>query len=223
MATDQSSVFFQKVSPFPAIVDGQINTQELLSACESIVKFVEILGLAFKPVRDDISGNIVKLRAATEKDPQRFQTLNALLEEENERLKASGKFMIATDALLWLTRALSYMQLFLKQFFEDFQQCQNDQELSQLPESLAPIFEKAYDASLKRHHGWMVQKIFGLCLRAVPYRASLLGTLGYLKEDQKVDMTVREVIVGTMSDYILMLCQCVDALVELLQKHDQSV
>ena len=220
--TSPDNFFFEKVSFFPVIENGKIPTDELLEAAKSIVEFLELLGIAFKPVRDDIDGNITKLRNAYKKDTVRFVTLNDILEEENQRI-TDGSFKMATDALLWLTRALFYNQLFLLEFYNDMKRCNNLEDLSLLPETLTQHFEKSYELSLKKHHNWFVQKIFSVCLRAVPFRTSLLQTLGYVPKGKKIDLTARDNILATLEPYLETLRDCNQSLILLLKKYNLTV
>ena len=110
-----------------------------------------------------------------------FQHLNDIVKVEKETLQPS-EFHIGTDALTWLNRALIYNLLFLQQFLQEYLEWQvsgTTTTTEPLPEDISRHFTFAYEQSLKKHHGWIVQKIFSLCLMAAPSRGSLLELLGY--------------------------------------------
>lgn len=71
---DKNPVFFETVVPFVDIVsDGLIDTEQFLEASKCIVKFVDMFGIAFKPVKNDIDGNINKLMNIFDKDRSMFK------------------------------------------------------------------------------------------------------------------------------------------------------
>mgnify|MGYP002717074270 FL=1 len=67
-------VFFETVVPFVDIdTDGLIDTERFLEASKCIVKFVEFFGITFKPVKNDIDGNINKLMNIFDTDKSMFK------------------------------------------------------------------------------------------------------------------------------------------------------
>eukprot|EP00794_Sanderia_malayensis_P014011 gene14011-15469_t len=159
--------FFANVKqPFLDIPeDGRIVTDTFLDACSSIVPFFDILGsTVFSPVKSDINGNINKLRKRYETDKIKFSTLQSFIEVEQAEGTTKAKNS-ATDALLWLKRALEFIGVFLAEVLTGEQ-------------DLTKCSKKAYEATLKKYHGWMVQGIFSLAMKAVPYRHDFIAALG---------------------------------------------
>jgi len=159
--------FFSKVKyrfqPIPD--DGRIDTDTFLNACGEVIPFFDVLGsTAFAPVKSDINGNITKLRKKFLTNPEKFQTLQGMVEDEIETKTTKSKGS-ATDALLWLKRALTFIRVFFEQV------------LSKEPD-LSKCVTAAYEGSLKKYHGWMVQKVFAMAMMAVPYRKDFMLTLG---------------------------------------------
>lgn len=69
-----TEIFFEKAVPFCEIKDdGLIETEHFLEASKSIVQFVQLLGTAFKPVKNDIEGNIVKIGQILDSDREKYK------------------------------------------------------------------------------------------------------------------------------------------------------
>lgn len=145
--------------------DNGIPTKPFLSSCSCILPFLDVLGsTAFAPVKLDISGNIKKLEAKHETDPKAFLTLQNIVYQELKSNTCTAKNS-ATDALLWLKRALEFMQVFLA-------------EVARGEKDLAVAAGTAYGKTLRRYHGWVVRGVFALAVKAVPYRSDFLTSLG---------------------------------------------
>ncbi|CAH1802080.1 unnamed protein product [Owenia fusiformis] len=69
-----------------------------------------------------------------------------------------------TEALLWLKRAVGFHREFLREFLTG-------------EEDLVKVSKKAYELTLKTYHGWMVQGIFSLAMKAVPHRDNFIKRL----------------------------------------------
>lgn len=145
--------------------DNGVPTKPFLSSCSCIIPFLDVLGsTAFAPVKLDISGNIKKLEAKHATDPKAFVTLQNIVYQELKSNTCTVKNS-ATDALLWLKRALEFMQVFLS-------------EVVRGEKDLAVAAGTAYSKTLRRYHGWVVRGVFALAVKAVPYRSDLLTSLG---------------------------------------------
>lgn len=159
--------FFATVKqPFLDVpADGKIVTKTFLDACSSIVPFFDILGsTAFSPVKSDINGNVSKLQKKYDTDREKYSTLQSIVESEHAEGKTKEKNS-ATDALLWLKRALEFIGV----LFTEVLSGQQD---------LGKCAKKAYESTLKKYHGWIVQGIFSIALKAVPYRENFIAALG---------------------------------------------
>lgn len=120
-----------------------------------------------------------------------------------------------TDALLWLNRALVYNQIFLSLFIGDYEKAKENE---QLPEDISCHFKTAYELTLKKHHGWLVQKIFYLCMMAVPSRKSMVDFLGYSKLNLEPD-EMQKLMTTNIQDYLKLLKQNTEAVSILLLSH----
>jgi len=161
--------------------DGKIVTSSFLDACSEIVPFFDVLGsTAFSPVKKDINGNIAKLRTKYNTNPEKFHTLQDIVNSEIEEKTTKAKNS-ATDALLWLKRALCFIHVFL-------------QDVLTGEQDLCKCATKAYEQSLKKFHGWMVQKIFSLAMKAVPYRKDFMKALGPEATEEEILKDIKEVV-----------------------------
>ena len=79
----------------------------------------------------------------------------------------------ATDALLWLKRALEFIHALIVQII-------NGQS------SLSDSAVNAYKLTLSKYHGWVVRGIFNLAMKSVPYREDFFIALGPGNEDMVI-------------------------------------
>eukprot|EP00731_Ephydatia_muelleri_P023283 Em0015g866a len=159
------SLFSQTEHKFQQIKEGEeIQTQPFLLACSQIIPFFDVLGpTAFKPVKSDINGNIQRLQQKFDKAPQELTSLQKIVDSEIAEGTSKGSYS-CTVGLLWLKRALEFVYVFLETVLsgeQDLVKCAN----------------KAYEASLKRYHGWLVKGIFAVAVRAVPYYQDFIVAL----------------------------------------------
>lgn len=196
--------FISNWTSFPPIIDDNlIETNAFLVAAAGVVEFVDLLGNAFIPVRNDINGNINKLRQIYETDVNKFKYLNAIVKSECDSNEDIGR---GTDALIWLKRALYYNYIFLSLFLADFEE-------GKQTESLYEFFSEAYEKSLKQYHNWFVQQLCALCLMAAPGRQSLINYLA------THDQTIAEhVIFAAIKTYVNAMNQNILAVNSLLDE-----
>lgn len=210
-----SKAFFEKITPFvKPDVDGRVATDTFLKAANCIVQFVELLGKTFLPVKLDVEGNITKLLQILLSDPAKYEFLDNIVTTEKAELPES-ELHVGTDALTWLNRALVYNQLFLDAFYKDYLQTDTEDKQKQLPEDMSAHFKNAYNQSLKKHHGWIVQNVFRLCILAAPSRQTFLKHLGYVFDDLQES---RERILKDFGDYLDALKSNTEAISLLLFK-----
>ncbi|CAI8021093.1 Pleckstrin homology domain-containing family A member 8 [Geodia barretti] len=146
--------------------DGEgIPTPDFLSACRAVVPFFDALSsTAFAPVKADINGNIEKLSKRYQSNPEKFSTLQSMIVHELETNTHEARNS-ATDALLWLKRAMEFVQDFMA-------------EVAGGEHSLDIAAGKAYTQCLRRYHNWIVRGMFSMAVRAVPYHKDFLVLLG---------------------------------------------
>ncbi|XP_014678560.1 PREDICTED: glycolipid transfer protein-like [Priapulus caudatus] len=196
--------FFNGFQPrFSVPEDKRIDTKQFLDAASNIPAFFDLLSSAFKPVKSDVNGNVTKLRNRYLEDPEKFRTLNDLIDWELEliHLKSPPKVSVI-DALLWLKRGLQYISVLLGAIVKDHRDGRQSELMSEHAAS-------AYERTLKPHHNWMTQKLFQLCSKAVPYRRDFLKAACY-GEEADVERTI-----GDMEAFLANLDSNLDVIAEL--------
>ncbi|CAB3992809.1 glycolipid transfer -like [Paramuricea clavata] len=183
----------------PISEDKRIETYPFLQACQEIVPFFDILGpTAFAPVKSDINGNIEKLTKKYKEDTEKYKILQDIIQSEVDAGTTKAKNS-ATDALLWLKRALSFILVFLQQVLTG-------------EEDLTKCAKKAYEGTLKKYHGWMVQSIFSLAMKAVPYRKDFMQKLG---QDESV-------VLAEMAEFVNELKTTFDVITDFYEQTGQD-
>lgn len=135
---------------------NEIPTEFFLGCCSDIFSLFDNFGSsAFLPVKVDIYGNINKLKQKYSADQKRYHTLQSIVQSEIDEKTTTVKNS-ATDALLWLKRAL----WFLKEFLYEFSK-------SEKPDLTECVY-LSYQKSLRQYHNWVVRSIFSLAVRSLP-------------------------------------------------------
>lgn len=84
----------------PISASSEISTTEFLEASEALTGLFDVLGsVAFQPVKNDMTGNIKKIRERQLAAPAESETLQDLVRNE-----LKGKKHTATEGLVWLVR-----------------------------------------------------------------------------------------------------------------------
>lgn len=159
----------------------EVATKAFLESVSYIPPFFDCLGSkVFAPVKSDISGNITKIKAIYDSDPEKYGTLQDILMAEKVVYGAEWPKVGATLALMWLKRGLRFIQLLLQSLV--------DGEIDESNPNLIRVnITKAYEQALKRYHGWLVQKIFKAALFAAPYKSDFLKALSKGQEIAEED------------------------------------
>ncbi|XP_077997468.1 pleckstrin homology domain-containing family A member 8-like isoform X2 [Glandiceps talaboti] len=150
--------------------DKSIPTAPFLEAFRNMLPIFDALGATtFAPVKMDILGNIRKVNQKYMTDPKGFATVQLIVHQEI-RSSATRVKNSATDALLWLKRALEYTHAFLEGII------QGEKDLS-------IVAGNAYSKSLKKFHGWVARGVFALVAKTVPYYEDFIVLLAVNKSD----------------------------------------
>jgi len=162
--SDEVKNYFNSVQcPFPEPVNGKIDTLQFLEASRGVASLVDQFGNVFAPVKYDMTGNIEKINQVYSTDQERHCYLNDLILIEQD---AGG--VLATDALLWLRRALHMIQRFFELILED----ENGSS-----EELASLLKTAYQETLITYHKWPLQLLFSMLCRMCPNRTRLVQVM----------------------------------------------
>jgi len=128
---------------------------------------LDLLGsVAFTPVKNDMMGNIKKIRDRQLFSPQTSSTLQSLV--RSELSQQSPKTHTATEGLLWLTRGLDFTAQSLRHDLTANKSVAPDAPKPK--QELADSFRAGYKTTLAPHHSWMVKPIFSAAMSATPYR-----------------------------------------------------
>jgi hypothetical protein len=158
--------------------DNAINTTEFLEAAEALTTIFDVLGgVAFSPVKNDMLGNIKKVRDRQLAAPAESETLQELVKNE-----LATKKHTATEGLLWLVRGLEFTQIGLSS------------NVAKESEELSDSFRTAYASTLKPHHSFVVKPIFSAAMSATPYRKDFYSKLG--DDSEKVTLEMRAYLMG---------------------------
>ncbi|KAI4868010.1 het-c [Hypoxylon rubiginosum] len=175
--------------PIDADNDNAISTSEFLDAAESLTTMFDVLGsMAFSPVKNDMLGNVKKLRERQLAAPAESETLQALVINELKTKKHT-----ATEGLLWLVRGLDFTCIALSQ------------NIAKEAEELSTSFRNAYGSTLKPHHGILIKPVFSAAMSACPYRKDFYPKLGtdetQVAAELRTYLAALEKIVGILKGF----------------------
>ncbi|CAH0059636.1 unnamed protein product [Clonostachys solani] len=182
--------FKKSFTDVPIGADNSISTTEFLDAAESLTTIFDVLGsVAFSPVKNDLGGNIKKLRERQLAAPADSETIQALVKNE-----LATKKHVATEGLLWLVRGLEFTCLGLKA------------NVANPSEELADSFRNAYGSTLKPHHSFIVKPIFSAAMSACPYRKDFYPKLGddqaKVSEEMAAYLAALDKVVGILKEFV---------------------
>ncbi|KAH6629505.1 glycolipid transfer protein-like protein HET-C2 [Boeremia exigua] len=174
----------------PVDASNAISTTEFLEAAESLTTLFDLLGsAAFKPVKNDMTGNIKKIRDRQLAAPTLSETLQALALNELKEKKH-----VATEGLVWLNRGLDFTAQALRH------------NITNPNKELADSFRDAYGNTLKPHHSFVVKPLFSAAMSATPYRKDFYVKLGAdeAKVQQQLEkyLSSLEKIVATLNTFL---------------------
>ncbi|MCJ1300863.1 hypothetical protein MMC08_003662 [Hypocenomyce scalaris] len=148
--------------PVDASHDNAIATTDFLEAAESLTTLFDQLGsVAFTPVKNDMLGNIKKVRDRQLAAPADSESLQSLVVNELKTKKHT-----AAEGLLWLVRGLDFTAQALRH---------NDSNPS---DELSASFRTSYNSTLKPHHSFLIKPIFSAAMSATPYRKDFYSKMG---------------------------------------------
>jgi len=166
------------------VLKNEIPTEYFLGCCSDIFSLFDNFGSsAFLPVKVDIYGNINKLKQKYSTDVKRFHTLQSIVQSEIDE-KTTNVKNSATDALMWLKRAICFLKEFLLEF--------SNKEQPNLNE----LIYLSYQRSLRQYHNWVVRSIFSIAVRSLPTTDVFLQTLAidpkcYLNDKKNFELLIK--------------------------------
>jgi len=189
-----------------------IPTELFLDCCADLFSLLDNFGsTAFLPVKLDVFGNINKLRNKYSLDKARYRTLQGMIKHEIDEKVTRAKNS-ATDALMWLRRAI----WFLREFFNEFSKKKN-------PEMHECVYI-GYQNSLRQHHNFVVRGIFKLAVKALPTKDDFIKSLAVNKDDFLENKTKFEKqILEDMKVYAVGIDKCLDLLEKFYKSHSLEI
>jgi hypothetical protein len=189
----QTWVSTMKVSfadvPIDAEKANAVATTQFLDAAESLTTMFDAMSVAFAPVKNDILGNVKKLRERQLAAPAESENIQDLCRNELKTKKHT-----ATEGLLWLIRGLEFTCIALSK------------NQANATEELADSFRAAYTTTLKPHHSFMVKPIFSAAMSACPYRKDFYAKLGQddaqVQADMRTYVAALDKIVGILKGFL---------------------
>ncbi|KAI9259138.1 glycolipid transfer protein domain-containing protein [Helicostylum pulchrum] len=155
-----------------------IHTEQFLEATDGLINMFDLFGSsAFNVVQNDMRNNVKKIRTWFVDDTEANDTLENLMANESHLKKRR-----ATEAVVWLKRGLDFTAQSLWHSLDH----PNDE--------LSVSFIKAYNATLRPFHSFIVRPIFNLAMNACPWRQDFYANIGI--EDEKSTQLMREWLEG---------------------------
>ncbi|XP_074102409.1 uncharacterized protein LOC141529659 [Cotesia typhae] len=185
---------------FPKIVNGKIHTTNFLAASQAVVQVLDKFGKVFAPIKYDMQMNIEKILTKYIANKKEHLTLQDLLLSE----RASGKKTVVVDALIWLTRGLKMIHLFVDRVIENARAI--PPKTGTEAEDLVVNIKNSYKESLEPYHGWMAQQLFGLLAKMAPTKSQLLLSLANnLPNQEAVTLNALENLSRGLKDNLIAL------------------
>merc|ERR1719263_64724 len=141
--------------------DHPLQTTAFLGCCRLFLPVLDALGVAFKPAKADVGGNVERL---SKKEKEFGNLFDILLDE-----KKSNSFAANTSCskgLLWLKRFLEFVVVLVSKLAEN-QRTETKEAASY-----------AYAEKLKPFHGWVSSSAFSVVLQFPPARKGFVESLG---------------------------------------------
>jgi len=193
---DTHKVHFEDV---PISSDQGISTTEFLDASEATTTLFDLLGsVAFTPVKNDMVGNVNKVRERQKAAPEGSSTLQLLVKTE-----LASKSHKSTEGLLWLVRGLDFTAQAMR---ADLTTNASVSATEQKPhKELADGFRASYKTTLAPHHSFLIKPVFSAAMGATPYRKDFYVRLGGQGTDPEVTRQALEKWVAALEQRVAIL------------------
>ncbi|XP_063961836.1 pleckstrin homology domain-containing family A member 8-like isoform X2 [Lytechinus pictus] len=195
----------------PILPNRSIPTLEFLDACLNAVQILKNMRRAiFDRVEADIQGNIKKIRDNYNSHPDESYTLQSMVIHDVEELDIlnNDPDYYATSTILalkWLVRAFRFISRFMKYIIEGGDQIQSA--------------NKAYDETLKMHHGFIARAFFKTAFLTLSTRLDFLKELS-LNEADFARPDFEEKVIADSRDYFIALDQRLEIIEGFFLQHD---
>ena len=168
----------------------------ICSSAEIIAEFIALFGTSFLPVRANVTDNVKKIRIKSDRILQENPTLSISTigefigyerSQKEERVEGS-----VTLSMLWLKRALDFLDRFLKNFLDGG--------------TTTAAARSSFMQTLAPYQGWMLRTTCKTALKMVPTREQF-GTIIILPNVDKLywNQIVNEELKMMMSSYSIVV------------------
>ena len=193
---DTHKVHFEAV---PVSADQGVSTSEFLDASEATTTLFDLLGsVAFTPVKNDMTGNIAKVRERQLAAPDTATTLQSLVKAE-----LASKSHKATEGLLWLVRGLDFTAQALRADLTSNAAISASE--AKPTKELADGFRTSYKNPLAPHHSFLIKPVFSAAMSATPYRKDFYARLGGEGTDPEATKQALEKWVSALEERVAIL------------------
>ncbi|KAH3885085.1 glycolipid transfer protein A-like [Dreissena polymorpha] len=195
----------QKLFPTISSID-EIVTEDFLEAAMGAVAIVGSMGSQFSMTRDDMLGNVKKVRTKYETDKKGLHLLKDLLQNEKAN-KEDKNDKSGTVGALWLKRGLEYL---CEVFWELIQEHVASKQPGGKSDSGAvkAACKAAYEKTLTKYHNMASRMVVKGGLMLSPYKETLMTNLAHGEKDKDdeviEDMKVYE---KPLRAYVIVVCQ----------------
>lgn len=178
----------------------KIDIDTLRKNSESLLCLIECLGTALKPVKSDVSGNMVKIIDAQQKLCPEVELLHEVLAKEI----AAGchkKDPSGSVGTLWLTRGMMFFHRLLQIVLE---------EKDDPNDSLQGPVSRAYEEILREHHNFVMRGAFSVVSHAAPRRSTLKLRL------MENDASKEDALIQELNEFLDAMLPTLEALKKLI-------
>jgi hypothetical protein len=183
-----------------------VNLRDYLLAYEEISKFLNCLGTVFMFVTTDINDKIRLLDGYLKEKPEHYTTIHSLVRYEHSanmlHKPHSASRKNAARNILRLHRALLFIYKFLERLYS-----------AEANAKSPHICTEVYEATLAKHHSWMVRQAAKLGMYTLPRREALIELM--IKDRESHDQTKFTVFIQTV-EKTFTITQCIYEKYEIL-------
>ncbi|KAL4223788.1 hypothetical protein ACF0H5_017254 [Mactra antiquata] len=174
----------QKLFPVVQSPDD-ILTEDLLDAATGATNIVGSMGSNFSMTKDDMLGNIKKIRTKYETDKEKFRKLKDLLQDEVDK-KEHKNDKSANVGGLWLKRGLEYLCEVFWELIKEHENCKKSGGKGDSG-AVKTACKNAYEKTLMEYHNFITKGLVKGGLMMTPYKKDFYDNLadgGKDKEDE---------------------------------------
>lgn len=152
------------------------------------VEIVGSMGSQFSMTKDDMLGNVKKVRTKYETDKEKFKKMKDLLQDEKDK-KEDKNDKSGTVGGLWLKRGLEYLCELIWEVVKEHEESKKSGRKSDSG-AVKTACKNAYEKTLTKYHNMASRMVVKGGLMLSPYKETLMTNLAQGtkdKDDEVVD------------------------------------